>query len=302
MAAGFLYRSRGVFVSLFRRIVTEPLLQFIVIGAALFALYAILDSGAEPEAGTPTIIVTPGRVDHLAEVFSRTWQRAPTPEELGDLVDAYIKEEVYYREGRRLGLDLDDTIVRRRLQQKMEFLLEPDTETLTPKPGELEAFLAEHATVFQFPEEIAFQQIYFDPEDRAEPEADAAAALADLQAGGTDAAEVGDPTLLPASMTLSTPNQIAGTFGGTFLDGLEGLPSGAWTGPIPSTFGIHLVRVDDRKPARVPALEEVLDQVTLEWRAQMRMDMVEDRYREILQGYEIIIEEREPETGEDAGT
>ena len=288
-------------MSLLRRVVTEPLFQFIVIGAALFGLYTVFGEGGEPQTETPTIVVTPGRIAHLSEVFSRTWQRPPTPDELEGLIDAYIKEEVYYREGRRLGLDLDDTIVRRRLQQKMEFLLEPGEDQLSPKPGELEDFLKDNAFAFRFPEEISFQQVYFDPQDRADAEADAEAALAELIAGRVNANEVGDATLLPGTMPLSTPNQIAGTFGGEFLDGLEGLPDEEWSGPISSTFGLHLVRIGERQPARDPELAEVLEDVTQEWRTETRLDVVEERYQQILEGYEIVVEEPATDAPEAGG-
>ena len=110
------------------RLIREPLVHFILIGALVFGTYALIGKNADELRDR--IVVTEGRVQQIAQVFAKTWQRPPTPEELRGLVDAYIKEEVYYREALKLGLDRDDTLIRRRMQQKMEFVTEPSGELL----------------------------------------------------------------------------------------------------------------------------------------------------------------------------
>jgi len=275
-----------------KRILREPLFQFLVIGAIVFAGYAAIQdrtATSEPD----TIVVTPGRINQLAETFARTWQRPPTREELDGLVDAFVKEEVFYREGRKLGLDTDDTVFRRRLQQKMEFLMEPGTEELTPGDGELQAYLKANPDTYRIPARVAFRQIFFDPQRRGEGvSADANAALDRLRGGLSEAetAELGDATLLPAGMPLVSVDQVAISFGSEFADALADAPAGDWAGPIASTFGVHLVRVDDRSEAREPELAEVAGAVARDWEARRRREISDKRYADLRAQYEVVVE------------
>ena len=104
-----------------RSLLREPLLHFLVIGAALFGLYGLV---GKKEAEPAKIVVSAERVANLADRFARTWRRPPTQEELDGLVEDDIRDEVLYREGRAAGLDRDDAVIRRRVRQKMEFLAE----------------------------------------------------------------------------------------------------------------------------------------------------------------------------------
>jgi hypothetical protein len=103
-----------------KAVLREPLVHFLSLGALLF-LYFEWNGGASG-AGSKRIVITPGLVEHLATGFARTWQRPPTNEELKGLIDEYVKEEIATREAVAMGLDRDDTIIRRRLRQKPEFL------------------------------------------------------------------------------------------------------------------------------------------------------------------------------------
>ena len=103
-----------------RRLAAEPLVHFLLLGAALFALNAALPGAAAPKE----IMVTEGRIRSLAETFRLTFQRAPTREDLDALIEEFVREEVLYREALAAGLDRDDNTIRRRLRQKMEFLSE----------------------------------------------------------------------------------------------------------------------------------------------------------------------------------
>src|SRR4029450_8049258 len=104
------------------KLLHEPLVHFLLLGAMLFGVFALV--GDRGSARASQIVVTPGHLEHLTVSFTRTWQRPPTAQELTELIDDYIREEVLYREAVAMGLDRDDTIVRRRLRQKLEFLAE----------------------------------------------------------------------------------------------------------------------------------------------------------------------------------
>lgn len=280
-----------------RRILSEPFVHFLAIGALIFAVYAAIDQRNDAPR-EETIVVSAGQIGQIFEVFARTWQRPPTQDELRGLIDAYVKEEVFYREGRKLGLDDNDTVFRRRLQQKMEFLMEPSPAELTPADGELEAFLEENREAFRIPPHFAFEQAYFSPERRGATAAqDAAAALERLRAGATDdPAEAGDPTMLPQRMALTPADRIELNFGGDFAAGLADAPVGEWFGPVRSGFGLHLVKVDERTEARDPPLSEVIGFVTRAWEDTRRREIADRRYAEMAEKYTVVVEM--PETGQ----
>ena len=128
-----------------RRILREPLVHFLVLGAALFAAFQL--AGDRGEATQGKIVITSGKIEHMVTGFSRTWRRPPTAKELDGLVEDYLREEVFYREALALGLDKDDTIVRRRMRQKLEFLAGDATSIVAPTDLELQAWLERHGQV-----------------------------------------------------------------------------------------------------------------------------------------------------------
>lgn len=274
------------------RILREPVVQFLLIGAATFGAYLYLDR-APPEPPREIVQVGAGRIAQISDIFARTWQRPPTELELQSLVEAFVKEEIYYREGRKLGLDQDDTIFRRRLQQKMEFLVEPDEQEMIPDEGELAAWLEENRQNYIVPYRASFRQVYFDPARRdGEAMIDARAVLSsqdegDISYGNVD---LGDATMLPQSMTLSGRRQIESVFGPKFAAALETLPPGAWSGPVQSDFGVHLVRLDLFEPERQPDLDEIREIVLRDWRDERRRKIAEQRYQTIKENYEVIVE------------
>jgi len=287
-------------MSLLRRILSEPFVHFLAIGAAIFVAYAAINRGSDAPQ-EETIVVSAGQIGQILEVFSRTWQRPPTPEELRGLIDAHIKEEVFYREGRKLGLDDNDTVFRRRLQQKMEFLMEPSAAELTPGEGELQAFLEANREAFRIPKRLAFEQVYFNPERRGAAAADAAEVLERLRAGEvSDPTGLGDQTMLSQRLALTSVDRIELAFGGDFAAGLAKAPVGEWVGPVRSGFGLHLVKLDERKEARDPTLSEVIGIVTREWEDQRRREIADKRYADMREEYEAVVELPETEPNEDA--
>ena len=259
------------------RVLREPLLHFFVLGAALFAVYGWLNRGA---LNSPhEIFVSRGQVQSLEAQFERVWQRPPTPEERQKLVDGWVREEVFYREGLAMGFDRDDPVVRRRIGQKLEFLIDSATP---PPPGdeELQAWLDAHAANYQIEPVISFQQVYFDPERHgATLEHRIAAARLSLASGKSAA---GDPTLLPEAMQAARLSDIERLFGAEFAATISALPVAGWQGPVQSGFGLHLVRLSEYVPGRAAALEQARAQVErdlLEARARQASDVVYQRLR-----------------------
>ncbi|MEC9372358.1 MAG: peptidylprolyl isomerase, partial [Planctomycetota bacterium] len=261
------------------RLLKEPLLHFLLLGAALFALAAVV-GGEEEAARDDQIVVTAGKVEHLAAMFGRTWQRPPTAAELKDLVDEHVREEVAFREGVAMGLDRDDAVIRRRVRQKVEFIAEDLAAQVAPTEGELEAFLTAHAEEFRIEPRLWFRQVYFDAEGRGESvEIDARETAALLnERPEADASELGDRILLEHAYAGASTREIASVFGEAFAARVAELAPGAWAGPIESAYGSHVVIVDERRDGRIPSLEEVRAAVVREWGDARRREMMDRFY------------------------
>jgi hypothetical protein len=258
-------------MQLIRRLLREPLLHFLLIGAALFLLYGALNQGRSD--APREIVISEARVEAIAANFATVWMRPPTAVELKGLIDDYVAEEIYYREAIAMGLDQDDTVIRRRLRQKMDFISEGIADSVEPTDAQLQAYLESNAGKFASPAELTFRQVYLSAERRGDQvRTDAEKVLAELQAGAgdVDAAEAGDPTLLPAAMVSASPQAIANAFGQEFASQIDEAPVGQWAGPIESTFGLHIVRVDERVAGKAPTLAEIRPIVLREWQSDER--------------------------------
>jgi hypothetical protein len=247
-----------------RRLLQEPLLHFLILGALLFGLYSLLQGRALKPA--TEIVVSRGQVQSLQAQFQRTRQRAPTSEELQGLVESWVREEIFYREGLAIGLGRDDPIVRRRVAQKLEFIAD-DGVTTPPTAAELQAWLDAHPDKYLIEPRYTLRQIYFDVGRHGEKlNADVTAVRRALDAGQTP---TGDPTLLPTALEKAGASEVTRVFGKEFADALTALPVGAWHGPLRSGFGVHLVRLISSEAGRRATLDEM--------HAQVERDLLHDR-------------------------
>jgi hypothetical protein len=274
-----------------RRLLREPLIHFFLLGAVLFAAYDLLSP--EQLAQPQRILVTPGQIEHLATSFSATWQRPPTRTELQQLVDQYVREEILSREAVKLGLDQNDSVIRRRLQQKMEFVSEDLFTNTEPTDAELTAYLAEHPEDFRQEGRVSFRQVFLSADKRGEHlQGDAAELLSELKTLGpaADVSALGDPTLLPPAMTDEPPGRVESTFGRDFASGLAGADTGTWIGPIRSGLGLHLVFIEQRESSRLPELAEVREAVLREWGNARRVEARHQFYDDLLKQYQVSVE------------
>jgi len=267
----------------------EPLLHFLLLGSALFVLFGWV-ARATPGDAT-RIAITPGRIEQMTVSFQRTHQRLPNPSELDELIEDAIREEVYYREALALGLDRDDTIVRRRLRQKLEFV----TEEAAPEPGdaELEAFLRTHPELFRTEQRYSLSQLYLDPErhgDRAKESTERWLEELGRRGGASaDTSALGDPSLLPARLDRVAAGEVSRLFGTKFERALQTLPVGQWTGPVPSGVGEHVVLLREREAARIPSLSAVRDEVHRQWAIGWRTEANARYYAELRQRYVVTV-------------
>jgi hypothetical protein len=242
---------------------------------------------------TDTIIVSRGQQTNLIETFERAWGRPPTQQEFLGLVDDHLREELAYREASERELDRNDTVVRRRLRQKLELLAEDLATLAPPSSAEIEASYAENAGKFRVETRYTFEQIDFAADRRGDrTEADAVALLAALRAGTTAPVEelVGDSRLLPKELTHAGEREIGATFGEGFAEGLEGLATWQWDGPVTSAFGWHLVRLIERVPGEIPPLAAVADRVEAELLIERRRAALDLLYANLAERYSIRVE------------
>jgi hypothetical protein len=278
-----------------KTLLREPLVHFLLMGVVIFAAYSLVSKRSSSEPGT--IVVTQGQIAAMAEGFTRTWRRPPMREELEGLIRDRVQEEVYGRAAMALGLDKDDTIIRRRLRQKMEFVTDGIAALVEPTDDELSAYLHAHAETFLVQRQFTFSHVYLNPEKHGETlSRDTAQLLAQLnQAGGTaDVSVLGDAFLLEHTFASTPGHEVAQLFGETFAATLGDLAPGQWQGPVESGYGVHLVFVSERTEGRLPALSDVREAVRREWANTRRLEAKETFYQELLKRYVVTIERPEP--------
>jgi hypothetical protein len=280
-----------------RRLIREPLVQFLILGAGLFLLYGYVGDAAPERADR--ILVDEAEVARLSEQFQRTWMRPPTREELAGLAEDFVKEEILYREALALGLDRDDLVIRRRMRQKMEFLNADLVEQREPTHEELQAYLDANPGKFRLPARYSFRQIYLGPDGAggARRAADLLARLRADPALGADPQALGDPTLLPPGMELAPQREIAATFGTEFADVVSGLPEAGWRGPYGSSYGLHLVRLTEKTEGGLPQLGQIRSAVAREWSNERRQAADDRFYQALRERYSVEIRLPEKPTG-----
>lgn len=269
-----------------RAVMREPLLHFLLGGVGLFLLFNYVSDSESID--DDQIVVTSGQIEHLTTLFVKTRQRTPTDVELRGLIDNYVLEEVLYREALAMGLEQDDTIIRRRLRQKIEFLLD-DFTLVEPADEDLQQFLDKDPDRFRLDARISFTQVYLQEESRAS----AGATLATLQNGLSDPSQLSDSHLIAYQFDDVSEAVISAQFGGTFTTALFELGIGEWTGPIESPFGLHLVRIEQIVPGVVPALADIRAEVEREWLVDFRasaqqaiIDQMKLKYTVTIEPYE----------------
>lgn len=267
--------------SLLRSLLREPLVHFLIAGFFVFLLS--LWRGGEVDAESRTIHITEDRVARLSASWEQIWRRPPTPAEIDGLIRDYIKEEVYYREAKRLGLDEDDTVIRRRLRSKMEFLAKAQVENAQADDQTLQLWLDRHPERFAADTIYDFDQIYLGEDGQ-----DGGAILKKI-ASGADWQRQGTNISLPRTLEQASATDIARQFGDSFVQGLSTIPLDKWAGPVQSGFGGHLVRVRAKKASGRPSLASVRQRVENDWRVSGADAREAEAYQTLLDAYTIKI-------------
>lgn len=295
------WRSLSVVGRGLKQAAREPLVQFLAAALVLFIANSAIHG---PDRGVQgdVIDVSEGRVSQIAESYRLLAGRMPSRAELAALVEDFIDEEVDYREAIAMGLDADDTIVRRRMRQKLEFLVEDADASEEPSDADLSAWLKAHAADYRLPSRVAIRQVLASGDQRG-PEATAAADrfLAKLRAG-SDPASVGDSSMLPAAMPLTSEQGIAALFGDDFARAVFKAEGEGWFGPIASPFGQHLVLVMQREAGRDVTVDDVRDKLRSDWIEARRWKKRTDFQAHLRSRYRIKVNWPEPYLSQPAPT
>ena len=268
--------------------IREPLVHFVLLAILIFGAYQVVTSGRQ--ASERKIVITQADMERLAALYAAESGTMPTEQDMRAIVIDQIQQEALAREASRLGMAEDDTVVQRRLAQKMTFMLS-DLGTVEPPSDEvLEAWLTENADRFAQPRRFSFDHVYFSAPDDTRIEGLRAdlAADPDLNWRGE-----GDPFMLQRRYADLPDREVVRLFGGQFLEGLSAIPAetdGTWQGPVLSALGTHLVRITNRADARMPSLEEVRAAVLQDWTEAEQRRRTAEEINAIVDQYEIIIE------------
>ncbi|MGH6786964.1 MAG: peptidyl-prolyl cis-trans isomerase [Novosphingobium sp.] len=261
----------------------EPLVHFLIAGALVFTAL----SGRPADPGERRIVVDEAVVTRLVERWTQSFRRPPSQGEIDGLIRDYVRDQVYYREALRLGLDRDDEVVVKRMRNKMVALAAAEAEAREPSEAELQALLDRDPGRYAAEARYDFEQVYLGP-DNANGRGAADAAVAALNAGGSSAS-LGVPSPLPARFTATALGEVAERFGDDFAAGLAGLQVGRWAG-LSSGLGLHAVRVTARSVPASHTLAAVRQRLTNDWRAAAVCKAQDEAYRGLLEGYDVVIE------------
>ncbi len=273
----------------------EPLLHFLIIGVLIFTLFSIVNKEEDIVSGNK-IVVSTADIQRLSSNWAKKWNRPPTENELQGLVDSYIREEVYYREALALGLDKNDTILRRRLMQKMEFLSNDLAALNKPDETELNAFFLDNQEKYELPARVSFTHIYFSLDKRgAKVVEDAKSVLSGLDL--PRAPELGDSFMMQYDFVKETPFEVERLFGKVFANQLFTLETNTWLGPIESGYGLHLVRISEKIDSSIQELALVIDKVRTDLMFERRQKMNKEIYEKFKERYEIVVDDIPKQSG-----
>lgn len=269
----------------------EPLFHFLIIGGMLFVLFNLLKTptGTQSEQ----LVITTGQTEYLKANFKRTWQRSPTEQELQGLTESYVRNEIFYREALAMGLDRDDSVIRRRLKQKFEILSDDLAGVAIPTTEDLDRFIKRYPERFINEAQVAFRHVFVSSDQRGYGAIDESIRLlAALSTSGStiDPETLGDNLMLPKSFDLSHLSTITRLFGEPFSRAITDIKPGQWAGPIESGYGLHLVLIEQHVKSQLPELADIRKIVEREWFATHKKELRESIYTKLRKKYTIVFE------------
>ncbi len=286
-------RAKSSVFTVLKRWLREPLVHFLLLGVALFGVYGYMQRGRGGVESSKQISLTLDELRQMDVYFESQWHRQPTPSEFQAMVEDKVREEILYREALAMGLDKDDTIVKRRMAQKMQFLAEDVATAHEPSTAELKVWFGKNSNKFALPSRYSFRHLYFSPDKRGKnAQGDAVKTLAKIAGQPEDsklAVSLADQFMFQDYYGDRAPEALAKEFGPQFVVALEKLKPGSWQGPIESGYGWHLVYIDTVIPGRIPAFDEMEPDVKTAWLAEQKQQAWQKAYTEMRAKYSVLL-------------
>jgi peptidyl-prolyl cis-trans isomerase C len=282
---------RRRFLTALQNAIREPLVHFLLIGFLVFVVYGVLNHGKNANINHQ-IVLTLDDLKQLDASFVSQWSRQPTSQEFNGLLESFVRQEILYREGLAMGLDKDDTIVKRRMAQKMEFLSEDVAAAHEPTTLELKDWYAKNSRQFALPGRATFRHLFFGFDRRGQQaQTDAESAFARISGLPEDspvAKSQADPFMFQNYYADRAPEQLANEFGPDFAAAIFRLKSGSWQGPIESAYGWHLIWIESTMSGRIPNFEEIEPDVKTAWLADQKAEQWRKTYAKLRAQYDVV--------------
>lgn len=273
----------------------EPLLHFTLIGLVIWGLYGAFGDAVDSADDERTVRLSAAEMQWIASNFSSRWNRPPTRQEFDGLLQQRLKEEVLYREALAMGLNEGDQVIRRRLAQKLEFVVSDLLSAAEPERVELEAWFEARRDDYALPPRYTLTQIYLDPDRRGDAVLEEAERLRDelnaLSAPPADPRALGDSLMLGNEFDGYSPAELSRQFGRGFVDSLVTLEPGRWHAPVLSGYGVHVVRIAEVVKPPSPIFDEFSERVLQDWLQAKREELNEAFVDNLMASYEIVVEE-----------
>ncbi len=270
----------------------EPLVHFLGLGVLLFVVYGLFGS-VEADDPRPRIEITAADIEGLRRDWTAVWGAEPSKTEVRVMLEEKIREEVLFHAAMAMDLDQDDVILRRRMVQKMEFMFQDVARFADPTESDLADFFTKNHDEYRTPVRISFSHVFLNPDQRgAGVERDAVELLERLrEENPTRSPESGDRFLRPHDYADRSQVDVGLLFGEPFARDLFALPTDSWQGPLSSSFGVHLVRINDCTEGKLPDMDDVRDLVRRDYEEERNQEANQAMYASLRDRYLIVIEE-----------
>lgn len=268
-------------------ILKDPLIQFVLIGAVIFVLYGFSQTAEESRMDSRIVVDAPTQA-WIYDNFKKQFRRPPSRLEMVALVDAHIEAEVKVRHALAMGLDERDSIVRRRLMQKFDFLFGDGAVDSVPGDDVLQAWYEVNESEFLAPSTISFSHVYFSPDNRESASSDAQAALVSV---GDESEPKGDSFPFEVEFDRATWAEVRNVLGPEFAEAVFGAPLSQWSGPVRSGLGYHLVLVSESVEGSLAPFLENRDAVLQHWREAESKRILEELIVELQSQFEVDVDE-----------
>lgn len=275
------------------KLIKEPILYFFILGFVIFGLHSFLNRESQDDTDPLTVDVTSADIEWIRSSWEARMKRQPTQQELQSLVSSFIRDEILYREALAMGLNDKDLVIQRRLVQKLTFVIEDLAETMEPTDDELKNYMKENQGKYRIPEMMSFTHIYFNPDKRKAALKEAKIVLDRLKTAESlseEAVSSGDMIMIASSFRKGSPDEIARVLGKEFADNLFSASEMGWQGPIMSTFGPHLVYIEEHIASKIPAFENIREKVKNDFMYERKNQVVDDAYKAVRSNYTILVE------------